>query len=109
MTDVRDLVAFLLRVGPGRFNVMPPPMTFDQMLATCRRAGGGTANVRWTRTRTSTTSAEFIVRPRDGSEDGVFQLCGDRAWLAGYRPIVATARGAVEWRLRTKATFTNPH
>ncbi|MEW2376567.1 hypothetical protein AB0883_10735 [Micromonospora sp. NPDC047812] len=25
----------------------------------------------------------FIVQPRDESEDGVFRLSGDRAWLAG--------------------------
>ena len=111
VTDVRDLAAFLLRIGPGPFNVLPPPMTFAQMLDTCRRAGGGTATVKWTQDENVDDLGGFIVQPRDGSDDGVFQLCGERARLAGYRPrpFAETARDTIDWALRTKATFTNPH
>ena len=111
VTDVRDLAAFLLRIGPGPFNVMPPPMIFAQMLDTCRQAGGGTATVKWTQDENVDDLGGFIVQPRDGSEDGVFQLSGERARLAGYRPrpFAETARDTIEWALRTKATFTNPH
>jgi nucleoside-diphosphate-sugar epimerase len=111
VTDVRDLAAFLLRIGPGPFNVMPPPMTFAQMLETCRRAGGGTATVKWTQDENVDDLGGFIVQPCDGSEDGVFQLSGERARRAGYRPrpFAETARDTIEWALRTKATFTNPH
>jgi 2'-hydroxyisoflavone reductase len=111
VTDVRDLATFLLRIGPGPFNVMPPPMTFAQMLETCRRAGGGTATVKWTQDENVDDLGGFIVQPRDGSDDGVFQLSGERARLAGYRPrpFAETARDTIEWALRTKATFTNPH
>lgn len=111
VTDVRDLAAFLLRIGPGPFNVMPPPMTFAEMLESCRRAGGGTATVTWTRDENVDNLGAFIVQPRDGSEDGVFQLSGNRAQQAGYRPrpFTETARDTIEWALRTKATFTNPH
>ena len=111
VTDVRDLAAFLLRIGPGPFNVMPPPMTFAEMLETCRRAGGGTATVKWTQDENVDDLGGFIVQPRDGSEDGVFQLSGERARRAGYRPrpFAETARDTIEWALRTKATFTNPH
>ncbi|MET8041104.1 NAD-dependent epimerase/dehydratase family protein [Micromonospora sp. NPDC005215] len=111
VTDVRDLAAFLLRVGPGPFNVVPPPITFAQMLETCRRAGGGTATVTWTRDENVDDLGGFIVQPRDGSADGAFQLSGERARLAGYRPrpFAETARDTIEWALRTTATFTNPH
>jgi nucleoside-diphosphate-sugar epimerase len=111
VTDVRDLAAFLLRVGPGPVNVMPPPMTFAQMLDTCRRAGGGSATVKWTQDENVDDLGGFIVQPRDGSDDGVFQLSGERARQAGYRsrPFVETARDTIEWARRTNATFTNPH
>jgi 2'-hydroxyisoflavone reductase len=111
VTDVRDLAAFLLRVGPGPFNVMPPAMTFAEMLETCRRAGGGTATVSWTRDENVDHLGGFIVQPRDGSDDGAFQLSGERARLAGYRarPFAETARDTIEWARRTKPTFTNPH
>jgi 2'-hydroxyisoflavone reductase len=111
VTDVRDLVAFLLAIGPGPCNVMPPPMTFAQMLDTCREAGGGTATVKWTQDENVDDLGAFIVQPRDGSRDGAFQLSGERARLAGYRPrpFAETARDTIEWALRTKATFTNPH
>ncbi|HEY0002303.1 MAG TPA: epimerase [Actinoplanes sp.] len=111
VTDVRDLAAFLLRIGPGPYNVVPPPMTFAQMLETCRRAAGGTATVKWTPDENVDDLGGFIVQPRDGSEDGMFQLSGERARVAGYlaRPFAETARDTIEWALRTKATFTNPH
>jgi 2'-hydroxyisoflavone reductase len=111
VTDVRDLAAFLLRIGPGPVNVMPPPMTFAEMLETCRRAGGGTATVSWTPDENVDDLGGFIVQPRDGSQDGAFQLSGERARRAGYRPrpFAETARDTIEWALRTKATFTNPH
>jgi 2'-hydroxyisoflavone reductase len=111
VTDVRDLAAFLMRIGPGAFNVLPPPMTFAEMLETCRRAGGGTATVKWTRDENVDDLGGFIVQPRDGSADGAFQLSGERARLAGYRPrpFAETARDTIEWAWRTRATFTNPH
>ncbi|GLY97988.1 hypothetical protein Acsp02_52420 [Actinoplanes sp. NBRC 103695] len=111
VTDVRDLAAFLVRAGPGPFNVMPPPMTFAEMLEACRRAGRGTATVRWTEDENVDDLGGFIVQPRDGSDDGVFQLSGERARQAGYvsRPFTETARDTIEWAVRTKATFTNPH
>jgi 2'-hydroxyisoflavone reductase len=86
-------------------------MTFAEMLDTCRRAGGGTASVEWTDDRNVDDLGAFIVQPRDGSDDGVFQLSGERARRAGYvsRPFAETARDTIEWALRTKATFTNPH
>lgn len=111
VTDVRDLVAFLLRIGPGPFNVVPPPISFAELLDTCRRVSGGTATVRWTRDENVDDLGAGIVQPRDGSEDGMFQLSGERARLAGYlhRPFAETARDTIEWALRTKATFTSPH
>ena len=110
VTDVRDLAAFLLLAGPGPVNVMPPPMTFAGMLEACRRAGRGTATVRWTEDENVDDLGGFIVQPRDGSDDGVFQLSGERARQAGYRsrPFTETAGDMIEWALRTKATFTNP-
>jgi 2'-hydroxyisoflavone reductase len=111
VTDVRDLAAFLLRIGPGPVNVVPPPMTFAQMLEACRQAGNGTATVAWTQDDNVDDLGAFIVQPRDGSADGQFQLSGERARRAGYRPrpFAETARDTIEWALRTKATFTNPH
>lgn len=46
-----------------------------------------------------------------GDHLGFGKLCGERARRAGYRPrpFAETARDAIEWALRTKATFTNPH
>jgi 2'-hydroxyisoflavone reductase len=111
VTDVRDLAAFLLRAGPGPVNVLPPPMTFAEMLDTCRRVGGGTATVTWTQNENVDDLGAFIVQPRDGSRDGAFQLSGARARSAGYRarPFAETARDTIDWAVRTKATFTNPH
>jgi 2'-hydroxyisoflavone reductase len=111
VTDVRDLAAFLLSIGPGPVNVLPPPMTFAEMLATCRSAAGGSATVTWTEDKNVDDLGGFIVQPRDGSEDGAFQLSGERARLTGYhaRPFAETAHDTIEWALRTNATFTNPH
>jgi 2'-hydroxyisoflavone reductase len=115
VTDARDLAAFMLRAGtvplPGVFNVMAAPVTFAGLLETCRRACAGSATVRWTDDENVDADAALIVQPRDGSDDGVFQLSSDRALAAGYRPrpLTGTARDTVEWARRTGATFTRPH
>jgi len=59
--------------------------------------------------RTTSVRAGLISGP--GDPFGAFQLSGERARLAGYhaRPFAETARDTIEWALRTKATFTNPH
>jgi 2'-hydroxyisoflavone reductase len=116
LTDVRDLAAFLLRTGavplPGVFNVMAAPMTFAAMLEGCRRAaGGGSATVRWTSAENVDEHGAGIVQPRDGGEDGMFQLSPARALAAGYRPrpFEETARDTVDWIRRTRPVFTSPH
>jgi 2'-hydroxyisoflavone reductase len=115
VTDARDLVAFMVRAGttplPGVFNVMSPPTTFADLLETCRRAGGGTATVRWTDDENVDDLGADIVQPRDGSDDGVFQLSCERALAAGYRPrpFAETARDTIDWARRTHPTFTSPH
>ncbi|MCA2217960.1 NAD-dependent epimerase/dehydratase family protein [Jidongwangia harbinensis] len=114
-TDVRDLAAFLLRAGtlpaPGVFNVMAPPTTFADLLATCREAGGGSATVRWTDDENIDEYGAFIVQPRDGSEDGAFLLSAERAVAAGYRarPLLETARDTIDWARRTRPQFIHPH
>jgi 2'-hydroxyisoflavone reductase len=111
VTDVRDLAAFLLRIGPGAYNVMAPPMTFAEMLETCRVAGGGTATVRWTTDENVDELGASIVQPHDGSDDGAFLFSGERARRAGYRPrpFAETARDTIAWARRTRPTFTSPH
>lgn len=118
VTDVRDLAAFLLRVGAtdrraGAFNVMADPVRFDELLETCGRAGGGTATVRWTGAGGENVDrhAAGIVQPHDGSDDGAFTLSNTRALAAGYRPrpLADTARDLVDWARRTNPTFTSPH
>lgn len=115
VTDVRDLAAFMLRAGtvplPGVFNVMAEPITFAGMLETCRSAAAGSAVVRWTDDENVDEHAAFIVQPRDGSDDGVFQLSSERALRAGYRarPLTETARDTIAWARRTRASFTSPH
>ena len=115
VTDVRDLVAFMVRTAtvplPGVFNVMGPPMTFAQMLETCRVAGGGAASVRWTGDENVDEYGASIVQPRDGSDDGVFLLSAGKAEAAGFRArrFDQTVRDTVEWARRTGPTFTSPH
>jgi 2'-hydroxyisoflavone reductase len=115
VTDVRDLAAFLLRSAtvplPGVFNVMGPPLTFAEMLETCRRAGGGSARVRWTDAENVDEHGGSIVQPRDGSDDGVFQLSCDRARAAGVRPrpLSETARDVIGWIRSTHPSFTSAH
>jgi 2'-hydroxyisoflavone reductase len=111
VTDVRDLVAFMLVAGPGAINVMAPPMTFAEMLETCRVAGGGAATVRWTTDENADELGAFIVQPRDGSEDGSFLFSTERAAQAGYRPrpFAETARDTIDWARRTRPVFTSPH
>jgi 2'-hydroxyisoflavone reductase len=115
VTDVRDFSAFMVRAGtvplPGVFNVMAPPMTFTDLLETCRSAGGGSATVRWTDDENVDEHGAFIVQPRDGSDDGVFQLSCERALNAGYqpRPFFETARDTIEWVRRAQPDFTSPH
>jgi 2'-hydroxyisoflavone reductase len=110
-TDVRDLAPFMVRAGtvplPGVFNVLAPPTTFAEMLAACREAGGGSATVRWT----DDSLTGGIVQPRDGSDDGVFLLSGEKAAAAGYRPrpFAETARDVIDWIRRDRPTFTTPH
>jgi 2'-hydroxyisoflavone reductase len=112
VTDVRDLAAFMIRIGSvplaGAFNVMAPPMTFAAMLETCREAGGGTATVNWTEDESVDS---FIVQPRDGSDDGAFRFSSERALRAGYepRPFVESARDTIEWARRERPSFTTPH
>ncbi|MFI5933506.1 NAD-dependent epimerase/dehydratase family protein [Actinoplanes sp. NPDC051494] len=111
-TDVRDLAAFMVRAAtgplPGIFNVVSPPTTFAELLETCRRVGGGTATVRWNETE---NVDGFVVQPRDGSDDGVFQLSDSRARAAGYRPrpFAGTAADVIGWIRRARPTFTSPH
>ncbi|MFJ4922950.1 NAD-dependent epimerase/dehydratase family protein [Streptomyces sp. NPDC088725] len=116
VTDVRDLVAFMIRTGttplPGVFNVMAPPMTFAAMLETCRlAAGAGPATVRWTPDENVDEHAAGIVQPHDGNDDGVFRLSCERALTAGYRPrpFADTARDTIAWARETRAVFTSPH
>jgi 2'-hydroxyisoflavone reductase len=115
VTDVRDLVAFMVRTGtvplPGIFNVMTPPMTFTEMLETCRRAGGGSATVQWTHDKNVDEHGAGIVQPHDGSDDGVFQLSSKRALTAGFqpRPFIQTACDTIGWARRTRPTFRSPH
>jgi 2'-hydroxyisoflavone reductase len=115
VTDVRDLVAFMVRAGtvplPGVFNVMAPPMTFAEMLQTCRTAGTGRATIRWTQDENVDEHGAGIVQPRDGSDDGVFRLSCERALAAGFRPrpFGETARDTVTWAHRTRPAFTSPH
>jgi 2'-hydroxyisoflavone reductase len=111
VTDVHELADFLLRIGPGAFNVMPPPMTFAEMLETCRTAGGGTATVKWTDDENVSEFGAFIVQPRDGSDDGGFLLSNERAVAAGYRPrpFAETAGDLIEWARREQPTFTSHH
>ena len=106
-TDVRALAAFLLDVPPGVFNAVDAPVTFAEMLETCRVAGGGTARVDWV----AEDRPGFIVQPRDGSEDGVFLLSNAAALAAGYtpRPLADSARDLIEWARRTNPTFGDPH
>jgi nucleoside-diphosphate-sugar epimerase len=114
-TDVRDLVAFMVRTVteplPGIFTVVDPPMTFARMLEACRVAGGGSARVRWNARENVDEHGAFIVQPRDGSDDGAFLLAGEKARAAGYRarPFAETARDTIEWARRTRPTFTSPH
>lgn len=111
VTDVRDLAEFFLRIGPGAFNVMAPPVTFAEMLEACRLAGGGKATVKWTDDENVDDFGAMIVQPRDGSDDGVFLLSSERALRAGYRPrpLAETARDLIEWVRREKPVFTFPH
>ena len=115
VTDVRDLVTFMIRTGtvplPGVFNVMAPPMTFAQMLETCRAASSGRATVRWTQDENVDEHGAGIVQARDGSEDGVFRLSCERALAAGFhpRPFEETARDTITWAHRTSPVFTSPH
>jgi 2'-hydroxyisoflavone reductase len=114
-TDVRDLAAFMLRTAvvplPGVFNVVDRPITFAQMLETCRVAGGGAASVRWTDDENVDEHGAFIVQPRDGSDDGVFLLAGDKARAAGFRarPLAQTVRDTLDWARRDRPAFTSPH
>lgn len=114
-TDVRDLAAFMVRTAlvplPGVFNVMSPPLTFAQMLETCRVAGGGAASVRWSDDENVDEHGASIVQPRDGSDDGVFLLSADKARAAGFRdrPLAQTVRDILDWARRDKPTFTSPH
>jgi 2'-hydroxyisoflavone reductase len=114
-TDVRDLASFMLRTGtvplPGVFNVMAPPMTFAEMLETCRLAGNGSATVRWTPDENVDEFGAGIVQPHDGSDDGVFQLSCKRALTAGFRPrsFEETARDTIDWVRQANPTFTAPH
>lgn len=114
-TDVRDLAIFMIRAGTipmhGVFNVMTPPMTFAEMLETCRRAGGGSAIVRWTPNENVDGFGAEIVQPHDGSDDGVFQLSCERALTAGFRPrpFEETARDTIDWVRQSNPTFTTPH
>jgi 2'-hydroxyisoflavone reductase len=115
VTDVRDLAVFMVRAGtvrlPGVFNVMGSPMTFAEMLETCRRVGGGSAVVRWTEGESVDEHGAGIVQPRDGSDDGVFLLSCGRSFAAGFRPrpFAETVRDIVGWARRTRPTFTSPH
>jgi 2'-hydroxyisoflavone reductase len=114
-TDVRDLATFMVHAGttplPGIFNVMTPPITFADLLETCRLAGGGSATVRWTLEENIDKFGAEIVQPRDGSDDGVFQLSSQRALLAGFRPrpFEQTARDTIDWIRQSNPTFTTPH
>jgi 2'-hydroxyisoflavone reductase len=96
---------------PGIFNVMTRPMTFAEMLETCRRVGGGLATVQWTDHKNIDEHGAGIVQPHDGSDDGVFQLSYERALTAGFqpRPFIDTTRDTIEWARRTRPTFTSPH
>ena len=114
-TDVRDLASFMLRTAtvplPGAFNVMAPPMSFAEMLETCRAAGNGSATVRWTADENVDEFGAGIVQPHDGSDDGVFRLSCERALAAGFRPrpFEQTARDTIDWVRRADPTFTAPH
>jgi 2'-hydroxyisoflavone reductase len=96
--DVRDLADFMLLATEtgrtGAYNAVGPlePLTFADMLATCRDVSGGHAVVDWSGDRTG-----FIVQPADGSRDGTFQLSFARALAAGLRlrPFAETARDAI--------------
>ena len=116
LTDVRDLVSFMVRTGtvplPGIFNVMSAPITFADMLEQCRSAGGpSAATVRWTEQENVDEHGAGIVQPRDGSEDSVFRLDCSRALEAGFRPrpFAETARDTIAWARRTSPVFTSPH
>ncbi|WP_042399249.1 NAD-dependent epimerase/dehydratase family protein [Streptacidiphilus carbonis] len=115
LTDVRDLVAFMVRTGteplPGIFNVMSAPITFADMLETCGRTSDRGAEVRWTQQENIDEHGAGIVQPHDGSEDSVFQLDCNRALEAGYRPrpFEETARDTIDWARRTNPVFTSPH
>jgi 2'-hydroxyisoflavone reductase len=115
LIDVRDLAAFLLRTVrdplPGVFNAVAPPLTFSGLLDTCRRAGNGRATVRWTEDENVNEHGAGIVQPRDGSDDGVFQLSPARALAAGLRPrpVEDTARDVIAWARRTRPVYAFPH
>jgi 2'-hydroxyisoflavone reductase len=81
------------------------------MLRTCRQAGGGSATVTWTDDENVDEYGAGIVQPRDGSDDGVFQLSCARALAAGFRPrpFLETAHDTIEWARRTRPTFASPH
>jgi 2'-hydroxyisoflavone reductase len=113
VTDVRDLAAFIVRAAtvplPGPFNVLSPPMTFADMLETCRVAGGRSAVVRWNPGENIDGYGASIVNPP--GEDGIFTLSCARAEAAGFRgrPFAETARDTIEWARRVQPVFTSPH
>jgi 2'-hydroxyisoflavone reductase len=95
--DARDLAAFLLHITvnriPGPFNAVGRTTTMATLAEAWRSAVPNPPPINW-----SPVEDRFHL-PRDGTNDGTFQLTNTRALSAGLRlrPDVDTARDYVTW------------
>lgn len=98
--DGRDLADFLLTVTtapkPGVFTAVGPgeALTFAALLERACEVAGSRATVRW-----GSDGDGYVVLPRDGSQNGTYQLSNARARAAGlrFRPMEDTLRATLEW------------
>lgn len=107
LLHARDHADFLLKLAAagttGVYDVVGPdtPITFADMLATCIKAAGSTAEIVWAPRKLLRECG--IELPLDwavhGRFDGAFRVPPDQARAAGLvnRPLVASARQVLRW------------
>lgn len=107
--DARDLAAFLLRLTVdgrgGAFNAVSPSTTMRELAEAWRSVVPGSRALDWD------PAEDRFHLPRDGSNDGTFQLDNRRALEAGLkvRPAAESARACVEWIQAGNTPPAPPH